>query len=100
MTAPDGRPGEPTPPVQLVTTAPEPAELDQHVRIRRYLIMMAIRTLSFVLAALTHGWPRWTFVALAVFLPYIAVVLVNAVRPRVPGSAMYMPEQDTRRLGR
>ncbi|CCH78695.1 hypothetical protein BN12_3210002 [Nostocoides japonicum T1-X7] len=52
---------------------------------QRYLITMSIRTASFVLAVLTEGWLRWTFVVLAVFLPYIAVVAANAVRPRPLG---------------
>lgn len=75
----------PTTPAQVVTTAPENLEDEQRARIKRYLITMSIRTVSFVLAILTQGFVRWTFVALAVFLPYVAVVAANAVRPRAVG---------------
>lgn len=49
---------------------------------RQYLWTMALRTACFIGAYFFEGWLRWTCVALAVVLPYIAVVLVNAVRPR------------------
>lgn len=76
----------PATPVQSVTTAPESLRDEQDGRIRRYLITMGIRTVSFVLAIVTTGILRWTFIVLAVFLPYIAVVLVNAVKPRAIGT--------------
>ena len=44
----------------------------------RYLLSMAVRTLCFVLAIVTDGPLRWTLVAAAVFLPYVAVVVANA----------------------
>ncbi len=72
--------------MQSVTTAPGNLHDDQSFRIKRYLITMGIRTVSFVLAFLTEGWVRWTFVVLAVFLPYFAVVAANAVAPRAFGS--------------
>jgi hypothetical protein len=46
---------------------------------RRYLISMSIRTACFVLAVVVHGPMRWVFVAFALVLPYIAVVMANAV---------------------
>ncbi|MBK7272538.1 MAG: DUF3099 domain-containing protein [Actinomycetales bacterium] len=55
---------------------------DTDMRMRRYLITMAIRVLCFVLAVVFEGWLRWVFVAGAAVLPYIAVVLANAVGPR------------------
>lgn len=70
---------------QVVTTAPENLRDEQHGRMVRYLVTMGIRTASFVLAVVTEGWLRWTFVVLAVFLPYVAVVAANAVRPRALG---------------
>lgn len=69
-------------PVQSVTSAPESMADDQGKRMRRYLIAMGLRLVFFVLAVVTSGWLRWTFVGAAVFLPYIAVVLANAVGPR------------------
>lgn len=49
---------------------------------RQYLFTMALRTACFIGAYFFEGWLRWTCVALAVVLPYIAVVLANSVRPR------------------
>ncbi len=69
-------------PVQSVTSAPQSAADDQGERIRRYLTAMGLRLVCSVLALLASGWLRWTFVVAAVILPYIAVVLANAVGPR------------------
>lgn len=89
---------ERTPP-QVVTNAPENLRDEQKGRIQRYLFTMGIRTLAFVLAVLTEGPVRWVFVALAVFLPYVAVVAVNAVRPRGFGHVEEPgPDARTRRL--
>ena len=46
-------------------------------RIRRYTIAMAFRMACFVGIFFVHGWLRWAFLAAAVFLPYIAVLLAN-----------------------
>lgn len=75
------------PDVASVTSAAPPASVDRRRRTRNYLLTMALRTLCFVLAYLADGWLRWTCVVLAVLLPYVAVVLANAVGPR-RGSAM------------
>lgn len=73
----------PTPPaVASVTSVPPPASEDRRHRTRNYLLTMGLRTLCFVLAFFTEGWVRWTCVALAVLLPYFAVILANAVGPR------------------
>jgi hypothetical protein len=71
--------------VQTVTSAPESLREEQAHRIKRYLFTMGVRTACFVLAIITTGWVRWTCVVLAVVLPYIAVVIANAVRPRAMG---------------
>ncbi len=76
--------------VQSVTTAPESLAEEQAARIRRYLVTMGVRTACFLLAALTatKGAPWWvwgSFSVAAVVLPYVAVVLANAVRPRLAG---------------
>ena len=68
--------------VQSVTSAPASGSDDQGHRVKRYLLTMGIRVLCGALALVTEGWMRWTFVALAVVLPYIAVVMANAVGPR------------------
>lgn len=69
------------PDIQSVTDAPGSAAEDQGERMRRYFTAMGLRGVCFVLAVVTTGWLRWTFVAGAVVLPYIAVVLANAVGP-------------------
>ena len=68
--------------VQSVTSAPASGSDDQGHRVKRYLLTMGIRVLCGALALVTEGWMRWSFVALAVVLPYIAVVMANAVGPR------------------
>jgi type III secretory pathway component EscV len=49
---------------------------------RRYTIAMAFRLACFVSMAFVGGWPRWTLLAFAVFLPYVAVVLANQTDQR------------------
>jgi hypothetical protein len=70
---------------QSVTSAPESRSADQTRRLRRYLLTMSIRTACFVLVVVVDSWWRWVFAAGAVFLPFIAVVAANAVRPSVRG---------------
>lgn len=73
----------PTPPaVASVTSVPPPASEDRRNRTRNYLLTMGLRTLCFILAFFAEGWLRWTCVVLAVLLPYVAVVIANAVGPR------------------
>ena len=57
---------------------------DLGLRMKRYLISMSVRTLCFVLAVVFEGPLRWVFIAFAVFLPYVAVVLANAGRSAAP----------------
>lgn len=65
---------------------------DLGLRMRRYLISMSVRTVCFVLAVVFEGWLRWVFVAFAVFLPYIAVVVANSGRsPAPPQPEVYAP---------
>ncbi|MBK8469345.1 MAG: DUF3099 domain-containing protein [Actinomycetales bacterium] len=66
----------------MVTTAPMSVAQDTDMRLRRYLVTMAVRTTCFLLAVVVEGWLRWVFIAGAAILPYIAVVLANAVGPR------------------
>ncbi|MGV1007378.1 MAG: DUF3099 domain-containing protein [Dermatophilaceae bacterium] len=70
------------PVVHTVTTAPVSVAMDQDLRMKRYLITMSIRTACFIAAFLAAGAMRWVFVVMAAALPYVAVVLANAVGPR------------------
>ena len=93
--------------MQSVTSVPESLAEEQAGRIRRYLLTMAVRTVCFVLAAVTatQGAPWWlwgSFAIAAILLPYVAVVLANAVRPRLPGSSAPVTPRDDgpQQLGR
>jgi hypothetical protein len=70
----------------LVTTAPiSPAE-ERRGRERRYLITMGVRVIAFIVAIVfATGWIRVIAVALALVLPWIAVVLANAGPTRTQG---------------
>ena len=75
----------PDPEVHTITDAGTPLSADQAGRTRRYLWSMGIRTVCFVLAVVSPSPWRWFFVAGAVGLPYIAVVMANAGRERDRG---------------
>ncbi|WP_222851057.1 DUF3099 domain-containing protein [Phytoactinopolyspora mesophila] len=72
-------------PVQSVTTAAQGRSHDLRSRRNRYLWMMGIRIACLPLAVITTGWVRWFFIAGAVVLPYIAVVIANAASRPAPG---------------
>ena len=66
-----------------ITTAASSREADIARRQRRYVLSMGLRTVCFVGAILVGpGWLRWVLVAAAVLLPYVAVVMANAVTTR------------------
>ena len=71
------------------TSLPEAPLSDAQARTRRYLYMMGIRLVCFVLMALItpYGWYTWVLAAGAVFLPYFAVVLANVTSSTQVGSA-------------
>jgi Flp pilus assembly protein TadB len=69
----------------LVTTAPRSPAQDRRDRERRYLITMAVRVVAFVVAlVVARGWVRVVAIALALVLPWIAVVVANAGPKRAP----------------
>lgn len=74
----------PTPPDQsevfTITQAQRGLSREQVGRTRKYLISMGIRTACVIAAIFVPGWPRWVFIAGAVVLPYLAVVIANAGR--------------------
>ncbi|WP_226963624.1 DUF3099 domain-containing protein [Nostocoides sp. F2B08] len=83
-----------------MTTARAPLKQEQSARMRAYLIAMGVRTVCFFGAVIATGWLRWTMVALAVFLPYFAVLIANAVRPRALNvSTQRPPVAPNRHLG-
>ena len=85
--------------VQRITTAQEALSAEQSRRTRRYLISMAIRTVCFIGAIIASGWLRWTLVAGAVVLPYVAVIMANAGRKRSEAAPPTMIVNDQRQIG-
>lgn len=83
--------------MQSVTSARSAVDDDINARMKHYLVTMGIRTACFMLAVVTQGWIRWTCVALAVVLPYIAVVFANARSPRAAGRLSGVTPRDPRR---
>lgn len=66
--------------VFTITGAQRGLSVEQGGRTRKYLISMAIRTACVIAAIFTPGWLRWVFIAAAIALPYLAVVVANAGR--------------------
>lgn len=66
--------------VYTITAAQRGLSREQVGRTRRYLISMGIRTACVIAAIFVPGWPKWLFIAGAVVLPYLAVVIANAGR--------------------
>ncbi|GAB3267741.1 DUF3099 domain-containing protein [Kineosporia babensis] len=77
-------------PVHSITGAASPHSDDLDARIRRYLISMSLRVVCVVMAIVVHAqwrhWSWWLFAIGAVILPYIAVVMANAVDKRRSGA--------------
>ena len=72
-----------------VTNAQPGLSGDQGARQKRYFISMMVRTLCFILTVITPSPFRWFFLAGAIGLPYIAVVIANAGRETMaPGRAV------------
>ncbi len=63
---------------QSVTSLDLSPEQERKQRMIRYTIAMIIRTLCIILGVISTGILMWVFFALAIFLPYFAVVLANA----------------------
>ncbi|HEX3708216.1 MAG TPA: DUF3099 domain-containing protein [Mycobacteriales bacterium] len=63
----------------LVTTAGQSPIDERRSRERRYLITMGVRVVAFIVAiVVARGWIRVIAVALALILPWVAVVAANA----------------------
>ncbi|MFC7494068.1 MULTISPECIES: DUF3099 domain-containing protein [unclassified Nocardioides] len=72
-----------------ITTAATSREADIAGRQRRYVVSMAIRTACFIGAvAVGPGVLRWVLVAAALLLPYVAVVMANAVTTKDDGFSL------------
>ena len=70
------------PTASVITDARGSASGELSRRVRRYTIAMAFRMACFLSMVFVEGWLRWTLLAFAVFLPYVAVVLANQADER------------------
>jgi len=72
-------------PIRITTAAPS-RQIEQASRARRYAISMSIRSVCFVgavIAGANHVNWLWPFlIVAALILPYIAVVMANAVNSK------------------
>jgi hypothetical protein len=88
---------------QSTTSLPRAPRDAEGSRSTRYLIMMGVRVVCFILmvAVQPYGWYTWVFGGAAIFLPYIAVVLANVgqdgktVHAVTPERAIEAPAPDT-----
>ena len=85
-----------------ITTVGSSREADIATRQRRYLISMSLRSICFVgagIAALSGvGWLWPILITGALVLPYIAVVLANAVTTRTDAFDLQAPTQQRPQL--
>ena len=68
--------------VHSITSAHQAHSDELNRRISRYLFSMALRTICVVLVVVVDHPVRWVFAVFAVILPYVAVVMANAVGSR------------------
>lgn len=76
----------------LITSLATSRTAEIRERERRYVIVMLLRAACFVLATvLFHGAARWIAIAVAIFMPWLAVILANQPRVRASRHAAYVP---------
>lgn len=63
---------------QSVTSLEFSPEAERRSRMIKYTIAMSIRVVCLILGIFLQGWLMWVAFALAIFLPYFAVVLANS----------------------
>ena len=88
MVTPSGdRPSPTTAPHRLpepsvITSARTATSRELSTRVRRYTLAMAFRMACFLAMIVVDGWLRWVLLTVAVFMPYLAVVLANQADQR------------------
>lgn len=68
---------------RITSASPDPTR-ESRQRERQYLILMGLRMVAIVVAVAIPGVWRWIAIAAGIILPYLAVILVNAVHVRNP----------------
>ena len=66
----------------VITTLPQNPDADRHSRMIQYAVAMGIRLVCFGLIFVVPGWWRLIPLAGALFIPYFAVVIANAAKPK------------------
>ena len=62
---------------QSATALEASPDEERRSRLVKYTVAMSVRMVCIVLGVVSQGWLMWVFFALAIFLPYFAVVLAN-----------------------
>ena len=78
----------------LITSAPENPDAEYEHRRKRYAIMMALRAVAVLVAALTYHVSIWLAVACLVggaILPWSAVILANDGPPKKRAKTGFVP---------
>src|SRR5690348_7881004 len=86
--------------VYQISDAPKPLSQDIRSRESKYLLAMGIRIVAFLLiVVLPIAWPwKLGLAALALLLPYVAVVYANGGREPSRGQAEWYQDPDRRAL--
>ncbi len=62
---------------QSATALEASPDEERRSRLVKYTVAMSVRMVCIVLGVVTQGWMMWVFFALAIFLPYFAVIIAN-----------------------
>ena len=62
---------------QSATALEASPDEERRSRLIKYTVAMSVRMVCIVLGVFTQGWLMWVFFALAIFLPYFAVIIAN-----------------------
>jgi hypothetical protein len=62
---------------QSATALEASPEEERRSRMIKYSVAMSVRMVCLVLGVFSQGWLMWVFFALAIFLPYFAVIVAN-----------------------
>lgn len=63
--------------IPRITTAKDSQQVDIHNRMLKYSLSMGIRMICIILMLFVKGWLLWLTVAVAIILPYVAVLFAN-----------------------
>ena len=85
----------------LITSAPQNPDEEFEHRRRRYAIMMALRAVAVVAAALTYHFSIWlaiSFLVAGAILPWSAVILANEGPPKKRVRTGFVPPSEEKAL--